>query len=265
MLPKVQARRRRRHVTIILVAGSSKRLSTEDPMFRDGWLVTTVAAAALGCGGGSTGPAYDPDIPAEWAPAVTHPFFPLTPGTVYRYRAETGDGVETTRVEVLTDTRTIMGVTATIVHDQVSLDGELIEDTFDWFAQDGMGNVWYLGEDSKEIENGQVVSTEGSWEWGVDGALPGVIMWADPSAHMSEEYRQEYSKGVAEDLAIVASLDESVVVPAGSYTGCLKTRERNALESGSTEFKYYCEGVGTVLETDASGDQRDELESVTGP
>jgi len=125
--------------------------------------------------------------------------------------------------------------------------------------------VWYLGEDSKEIENGQVVSTEGSWEWGVDGALPGVIMWADPSGHQSEEYRQEYLKGVAEDLAKVVGLDESVEVPSGNYTGCLKTEERSALESNSTEFKFYCAGVGTVLETDGSGGQRDELHDVTGP
>jgi hypothetical protein len=235
-------------------------------MVSDGWAgVAVLAAAALACGSNSTGPAYDPDIPTEWAPVVTNPFFPLTPGAVYRYRAVTGDGVETTRVEVLSDTRTIMGVSATIVHDQVALDGDLIEDTFDWYAQDGAGNVWYLGEDSREMEHGQVVSTQGSWEWGVNGALPGVIMWADPSAHMSEEYRQEYSKGVAEDLAIVATLNESVEVPAGSYSGCLKTRERNALESGSTEFKYYCQGVGTVLETDGSGGQRDELQAVTGP
>jgi hypothetical protein len=226
-----------------------------------------LAAVVTACGGGdSTSPApYDPDIPAEWAAAVTNPLFPLTPGTVWHYRAVTGDGVETTRTEVLPETRTVSGVTATVVHDQVYLDGELAEDTFDWYAQDPDGNVWYLGEDSKEIENGQVVSTEGSWEWGVDGALPGVIMWADPAAHLNEEYHQEYLKGVAEDMAKVVSLDESVQVPAGAYSGCLKTEEHTPLESGSTEFKYYCDGVGTVLETNGSGGQRDELQQVTGP
>jgi len=223
-----------------------------------------LAAVALACGGSnSTSPGtYDPDIPAAWAAAVTNPLFPLAPGTVWHYRAETGDGVETTRTEVLPETRIISGVTATVVHDQVFLDGELVEDTFDWYAQDTDGNVWYLGEDSKEIENGQVVSTQGSWEWGVGGALPGIIMWADPAAHMNEEYRQEYLKGVAEDLAKVVALDASAQVPAGSYSGCLKTQERNALEPNSTEFKYYCDGVGTVLETNGS---RDELQEVTGP
>jgi hypothetical protein len=229
--------------------------------------MVALAALTLACGGSdSTGPGtYTPDIPAEWATAVTNPLFPLVPGTIWHYRALTGDGVETTRTEVLSETRTISGVTATVVHDQVFLDGELAEDTFDWYAQDTEGNVWYLGEDSKEMENGQVVGTAGSWEWGVDGGLPGVIMWADPAAHMNGEYRQEYLKGVAEDLAKVVALDESVQVAAGSYSGCLKTQEHSALESGSTEFKYYCAGVGTVLETDGSGGQRDELQDVTGP
>jgi hypothetical protein len=223
-------------------------------------------AAAVACSGGSpTGPDYNPEIPATWAASVSNPYYPLVPGTKFDYRAQTPGGVETSRFEVLSDTRTIQGVQATIVHDQVFLDGNLIEDTFDWFAQDGTGNVWYLGEDSKEIENGQVVSTEGSWEWGVNGALPGVVMWADPSAHTGSEYRQEYSKGVAEDLAQIVGLNESVQVPAGTYTGCLKTRDRNALESGGVEFKYYCSDVGTVLETNQSGDVRDELILVTGP
>ena len=229
-------------------------------------IVLTTLALACGDSGGSTGPGpYDPDIPTEWAAAVTNPLFPLAPGTVWQYRAVTGDGVETDRTEVLREAKLVSGVTATVVHDQVFLDGELVEDTFDWYAQAADGNVWYLGEDSKEIENGQVVSTEGSWEWGVDGALPGVIMWADPAAHQGEEYRQEYLKGVAEDLAKVVGLDESVDVPSGNYTGCLKTEERSALESNSTEFKFYCAGVGTVLETDGSGGQRDELQEVTEP
>ena len=223
------------------------------------------AAAVVCCSGSPTGPDYNPDIPASWAASVTNSYYPLIPGTKLDYRAQTPDGIETSRFEVLSDTRTIQGVQATIVHDQVFLDGDLIEDTFDWFAQDGAGNVWYLGEDSKEIENGQVVSTEGSWEWGVNGALPGVVMWADPSAYTGSEYRQEYSKGIAEDLAQVVGLNESVQVPAGTYTGCLKTRDRNGLVAGAVEFKYYCKDVGTVLVTDQSGDQRDELIQVTGP
>ena len=222
---------------------------------------------AVACCSGASGPSgtYDPDIPASWAASVTNPFFPLAPGRTYEYRAQTTEGTETSTFEVLHETKAIQGVQATVVHDRVYLDGDLIEDTLDWFSQDDAGNVWYLGEDSKEIENGQIVGTQGSWEWGVDGALPGVVMWADPSAHMDAEYRQEYSKGIAEDLAIVVGLNEGVTVPAGSFTGCLKTRERNALEQGSVEYKYYCRDVGTVLGTDTSGGQRDELQQVSGP
>jgi hypothetical protein len=202
-------------------------------------------------------------IPSTWAAAVTNPFFPLAPGTTWQYRSETGDGVETTTTEVLDQTRVVHGVTATAVHDRVFLDGELIEDTEDWYAQDGDGNVWYLGEDSKEIENGQVVSTEGSWEWGVDGALPGVIMWADPSAHVDEAYRQEYLEGVAEDWGKVVALNQDVSVSSGSFTGCIETEDWSGLESGR-EHKSYCPDVGTVLEVGQSG-ERTELVDLSQP
>jgi hypothetical protein len=195
-----------------------------------------------------TGPPYEPEIPTEFAPSVTNPLFPLVPGTTYTYEGETEDGTETNTVEVLPATRVIMGVVATVVHDLVYLEGDLIEETWDWYAQDNDGNVWYLGEDSREIENGQVVGTDGSWEWGVDEALPGIIMWGDPSAHSGEEYRQEYYKGEAEDWGIVVSLNESVTVPYGSFTGCLKTEEWSDLEKNLREAKYHCPTVGTVKE-----------------
>jgi hypothetical protein len=98
----------------------------------------------------------------------------------------------------------------------------LAEETLDWYAQDQAGNVWYFGEDSKEIENGTVVSTKGSWEAGVDGAKPGVVMQANPQIGVS--YRQEYYYGEAEDMAEVLSLSESVSVAFGSYQNCLKTK-----------------------------------------
>ena len=206
--------------------------------------------------------------PAQAAPTFTtridNSYLPMSPGSRWVYRETALDGTKQ-RVVVKVTHRTKLianGVTARVVRDTVTEKSRVVEDTFDWYAQDTDGNVWYLGEDSKEIENGQVVSTQGSWEWGVGGALPGIIMWADPAAHMNEEYRQEYLKGVAEDLAKVVALDASAQVPAGSYSGCLKTQERNALEPNSTEFKYYCDGVGTVLETNGS---RDEIQEVTGP
>jgi hypothetical protein len=223
-------------------------------------------AIAAACGDGPTQPQYDPQLdPADFVESVTNPLFPLTPGTTQHYRGETADGVETIVTEVLSETRTILGITATIVHDRVFLDGELIEDTFDWYAQQSNGDVWYLGEDSKEIENGEVVSTAGSWEAGVDGAKPGIIMWGDPAAHLDEEYRQEYYVGVAEDVAKVIGLDESVEVPQGSFTGCIKTEDRNPLEPGAVEHKFYCPGIGLTLEGPVDGSERFELTEITGP
>jgi hypothetical protein len=220
-----------------------------------------VAALALtsACGDTPASPPYEPVLPTEWVIGVTNPFFPLVPGTTLNYSAQTSDGLERITVEVLTNTRTVNGVTAVVVRDRVYLDGTLIEDTYDWYAQDVEGNVWYLGEDSKVIENGVVVSTEGSWEWGVDGALPGVIMWADPAAKVGIAYRQEYYAGVAEDWGQVISLGQTVVVPYGRLTDCLQTKDWNGLESGGAEYKYYCPQLGLALETTPSGSGRVEL------
>ena len=151
-----------------------------------------------------------------------------------------------------------MGVNTVEVWDRVWLDGELIEETLDWYAQDKSGNVWYFGEDSKEYESGEVTSTKGSWEAGVNGAKPGIIMQAEPK--IGQPYRQEYYQNIAEDMAQVVGIDESVTVPYGSFTGCLKTRDWNSLESGTDEHKYYCPGVaGVVLEVSVVDGEKVEL------
>ena len=142
--------------------------------------------------------------------------------------------------------------------DRVWLDEDLTEATFDWYAQDNEGNVWYMGEDSKEYENGEVVSTEGSWEAGVDGAKPGIIMKADPQ--VGDSYRQEFYPGHAEDAAKVVSLNETVTVPFGTFTNCLQTRDVNLLDPTENEDKYYCTSVGGVtLEVAIDSGERTEL------
>ncbi len=224
-------------------------------------LVACVFSAA-GCDDNPMSPPYHPELPTEWAGAVTNAFFPLVPGTRAVFEADTDEGHERIVVEVLSAPRVVNGVTATAVSDSVYLDGGLIEATFDWFAQDIEGNVWYLGEDSKEIEDGQVVSTEGSWEWGVDGALPGIIMWSNPGAHIGEEYRQEYYEDEAEDWGKVIAVDQSATVPYGDFTGCVQIEEWNGLESGAHENKYYASGIGVVLEV---GGERVELVELTQP
>jgi hypothetical protein len=135
-----------------------------------------------------------------------------------------------------------MGVECVVVNDKAWENGKLIERTYDWHAQDKEGNVWYFGEDTKEYENGKVVSTKGSWEAGVDGAKPGIIMQAHPK--VGQSYRQEYYKGEAEDMAKVINLNESVTVPYGSFDHVLVTKEWTPLEPSYAEHKYYAPGVG---------------------
>ena len=221
--------------------------------------------AVTACGDSPASPPYDPAIPASWAPAVTNPFFPLPPGTVWQYRSESSGGVETTITEVLDRTRVVHGVTAAVVRDRVLLDGSLIEDTEDWYAQDADGNVWYLGEDTKELDNGEVVSTEGSWEWGVAGALPGVNMWAEPSAHTNEAYRQEFLRGTAEDWGKVVAVGRSVTTALGDLTGCVETEDWSGLDPGTLERKTYCPGVGLVLEEGQGGERAGLVELTPSP
>ena len=201
---------------------------------------------------------YDPVInPANFIhpddfPAHPNPFFPLTPGTTMIYESST----EHNEVFVTGNTRVILGATCREVRDTVKLiaTDELIEDTLDWFCQDVDGNDWYFGENAKQLEGGLIVGLEGSWTAGVDGAKPGFAMKANPA--VGDVYRQEYLPGVAEDMGEVVSLTESVTVPFGSFTNCLKTKDTSPLDPGVVEFKVYCPGIGLVLELDPSTGER---------
>ncbi|WP_440951871.1 hypothetical protein [Methanococcoides sp. FTZ1] len=191
---------------------------------------------------------YDPVIdPENFVEVIDNPYFPLIPGTTFIYEGENEDGeLERNEVYVTDDTRVVMGVTTTVVHDRVWEDGELIEETFDWYAQDKDGNVWYFGEDSKEYEDGEFVSDEGTWEAGIDDAKPGIVMKMEPV--VGDIYRQEYLVGEAEDMAEVVSLTETVTVEYGTFENCLVTKEWTPLEPGVEEQKYYAKGVGQLLE-----------------
>jgi len=200
-------------------------------------VVAALAALLLtSCGGDSSTPAterskraYEPRIrPADFGGPVDNPYFPLVPGSRWIYDGTQKDGSERTTVEVTPDTKAILGVSAVVVHDTVSTAGAVKEDTFDWYAQDRKGNVWYFGEDTKEYENGVVVNTEGSWEAGVDGAKAGIIMKVRPRPGVA--YRQEYYRDHAEDFAQVLGKVDSVTVPAGSYHDVLETKEFTPLE-----------------------------------
>ncbi len=201
--------------------------------------------------------------PAAFTTEITNRFWPMAPGTRWTYREIDEEGNEVVVVvTVSSETREIAnGVTAVIVRDTVTADGELIEDTFDWYAQDADGNVWYLGEDTAEFEGGEVTTTEGSWEAGVDGALPGVIVPADPVDGM--RYRQEYYAGEAEDNGEVLSTEEQVEVPHGHFTEVLMTKDTSTIQPEVLEYKLYAPDIGPVLVLGVSGGGgREELVSV---
>lgn len=223
-------------------------------------LAVLLCVALAGCGDGDRSP-YDLDVPEEWADGVVHPYLPLQPGSVWVYEAETGDGTETITVQVLDETRVVNGVTATVVRDTVTLDGEVVEDTHDWFAQDTGGTVWYLGEETIEYGNGEA-SREGSWEWGVDGALPGIVMPADPRPD-GEAYYMEYSPGEAEDQAAVIDAGRRVTVPFGTFEDTVTTREWTDLEPGSEELAHHVRGIGVVRKEPEDGGPAEVLVSYT--
>jgi hypothetical protein len=201
--------------------------------------------------------------PANFTTTIDNPYFPITPngkpGSRWVYRGQEGGEEVKVEVTVTDEEKEVEGIPAVVVEDVVTGDGGLIEKTFDWYAQDKAGNVWYLGEDTTEYEGGRAVSTSGSWESGVDGAEAGIIMPAEPRLGLA--YRQEHYEGEAEDDARVVGLDESVQVPFGSFDGTLKTRDTTPLEPNLVEFKYYAKDVGLVLKEGASGAGREELTS----
>lgn len=189
--------------------------------------------------------------PANFSTTIDNPFMTLRAGTTFIYQNKPTGEVDT--FAVTSETRTIDGVTCVAVHDTTRVNGIVLEDTIDWFAQDKAGNVWYFGENTRSYEPGNPdpVSTEGSWRAGVDGATPGIVMLAHPQ--IGDKYHQEHAPGVGEDRARVVSLDAPVSVTYGNFDGGLETREVNPLDP-SVEHKFYVAGVGNVLTTSPGGD-----------
>jgi hypothetical protein len=215
--------------------------------------------SACGGGGGATPLLSIPFDPAAFAGGpIDNPFHPLPVGTTYVYEGVTEDGFERVVVEVTAETKVILGVTCVVVRATETIDDEVVEETDDWFAQDDDGNVWYFGEATVAFEDGGM-STEGSWEAGVDGAAPGIVMLADP--FVGATYAQESAPGVAEDRARVVGLDESESTPYGDFDGCVHTEDFTPLEPGVVEDKFYAPGVGLILEVDED-DFRIELVDV---
>jgi hypothetical protein len=222
--------------------------------------------AQSGTGSGSQGDLPQGSEPVNLDPKnlttnIDNPYWPMDPGTRWTYRETDQEGAEQRVVVTVSDQmkKIANGVTARVVRDTVTEDGEIIEDTFDWYAQDKEGNIWYMGEDTAEFENGKLKTKEGSFEAGVDGAQPGIIMPANPQDGM--QYRQEYYKGVAEDNGEILSTDEMAQVPFGQFDNALLTKDTITIEPNVLEYKLYARGVGPVLVLGVSGGpgSREEL------
>jgi hypothetical protein len=228
--------------------------------------ISTVLLAA--CGGsdsdsGSPGPeatSPGPEAtssaainPADFTSVIDNPLFPISSYTTMVYEGEetdpdTGETV-LGRVEmtVLPDTKVVAGVEVLVVQDQAFEDGELVESTLDYYAQHTDGSVYYFGEDVDNYLDGELANHDGSWIAGEGENLPGIIM--PPAPAVGDVFEQEKAPGIAEDRMTILSLTETVTVPAGTYTDCLKSEDVNPLDgTGAIEFKYYCPGVGFALE-----------------
>jgi hypothetical protein len=236
-------------------------------------LATAAALALSACGSdGNGGSDASSDLPqgsepvnldpADFTTQIDNPYWPMAPGNRWVYRETDTEGIVQRVVVTVTDKtkRIANGVEARVVHDVVTEGGQPVEVTDDWYAQDGDGNIWYLGEKTTEYSNGKPESTAGSFEAGVDGAQPGIVMPANPQPGTT--YRQEYYAGEAEDTGEIVSIDEQAEVPAGHYQDVEMIKDLNPLEPKILEFKFYARDVGPVLAVSVSGgSDREELVS----
>ena len=204
---------------------------------------------------------YDPNVsPDQFSTTIDNQYSPNTPGTTLVYEGNTIDGFVHNEVTTLSTTATIDGFTVRPVEDVVLIDGVLSEDATDYFAQRANGDVYYFGEVSRQYEDGFLDNLEGSWRTGKENALPGIIFEGNPK--VDDVYRQEYQAMVAEDIAQVLSVDETVTIGMGTFDHCIQTLEFSALEPGSTEWKFYAKGIGMILDVDLQTGDRLELVAI---
>ena len=257
----------------IVAAGCGTAQSSPTPAPTSTPIVTQQPTAAppatLGATASPTVPegTIGPDAwkdPSNFVAVIDNPWLPMKPGAVLRYTG-TKDGKHAKDITTVTSrTEVVAGVTCIVVDDKLWLNGKLEETTLDYYVQDRAGNVWYFGEDTQELDaNGNIVSTEGSWHTGVDGAIPGIFMEANPV--VGHAFQQEYLAGSAEDHFEVLSLTESVTVPAGTYNTALLTKEWTPLEPDVLDHKWYIHGIGEVRELAVTGPKEElSLVSVSG-
>lgn len=197
---------------------------------------------------------------SDFGHPITNKYFTLKPGAKFVYEEKTNKGVKRVEIEVTGEARQVMGISATVLRDREWVDGELQEDTRDWFAQDKAGNVWYFGEAVDNYEGGKLVNHDGSWEAGLEGAKPGIIMLNDPK--VGDTYRQEYLAGKAEDMGTVVAVRKKVTVPHGTFDDCVQIQDWSRIKESETEYKCYCSGVGYMV-LEEEGPEKLELVSAS--
>jgi hypothetical protein len=235
----------------ILTAGASGSAPSK-PSTAGGSVVSGLAAAGSGVSAPS---AYEPHLrPTDFSLVIDNPYFPLPVGRTWVYRGTRDGQSQIDRVTVTLQTKRVAeGITARVIRDVATHTGKLLEKTFDWYAQDKHGNVWYLGEDTTAyLANGQT-DKSGSWQAGVNDAEPGIIMLADPQ--IPDAYRQELLKGQAEDTAWIINRGGSVSAPFRTFPRALRTLEFARIEPGVVDQKIYAPGIGIVSETALTGPQ----------
>jgi len=198
---------------------------------------------------------------------IDNPYWPLVPGDTFVYEPVPNEENVVNTITVTSDFKTITvegnSIDCRVVYDVETVEGVLIEETYDWYAQDDEGNIWYCGEDTTEYLEDGTISKEGSWEAGVDGALPGYLILAKPRPGVC--YQQEYYEDEAEDRAKVLRLNAKVTLENGdSYKNCLVTKEWTQLDPGNVEHKYYAPGFGLVLIRELK-EKTVRVELVSGP
>jgi hypothetical protein len=202
--------------------------------------------------------------PTGWVQTINNPFSPLIPGTTFYYQGTKGGQPESDLIFVTHQTQVVNGVTTTVVEDKGFINSQKIEDTFDFYAQDTAGNVWYFGENTTQYSHGHITGHVGSWMAGVNGAQQGIVMEANPM--VGDVYAQENAPGIAQDMAKVLSLTKTVKVPYGTFSNCLETKEFSPLEPNAAERKFYATGVGFLKSFATKGGQEVlKLVDVTGP
>ena len=223
------------------------------------WASSASATTTSACG-----TSYAPELdPANFVAVVDNRYFPLPVGRKLVYRGTKDGQTQTDTVTVTDRKKVILGIPATVVHDVATHDGTVLETTFDYYAQDKQGTVWYLGEDTTAFDPNGKPDTSGSFQAGIDGAQPGIIMQASP--RIPDAYRQECYAGQAEDTAWVVATSGSVRVPYGTVRDVLTTLEATRLEPGAYDEKVYGPGIGIVSEQSLTGpNETSRLVSVTG-